>query len=160
MPNFAILNNKTAFPNIQNLPWENEVPLRYYPEYGGSPIRHWCFLGEITQHIGFGRITVRVKDRAGKETTLAFYPETDEDVKGVKDIQEYQIGHTIAVLYPCRRQFLDMSTGIRLETMSNHEVKRICFFPAGSGVTDGMCRSFLFLLRTSSLSPRHTTRRA
>ena len=101
------LRNPKFFPAYKHC-----APYKAYSANRGSiPLIHWCFLGEIVENESVGRVILRVKDKDGQHILVAFYFDNDAsfDGKGVKT------GHTIAVLYGEKHNFLDGSYGLRLE---------------------------------------------
>ncbi|KAG2132907.1 uncharacterized protein EDB93DRAFT_1093524 [Suillus bovinus] len=112
----SLLRNDVNFPTFSDLPDENDVDLTYYDEgpYGFAPSQHWCFLGEIVDSYGLGRILLRVKDKEDQVVTIGLY--TDD--RGQALAPQIKQGHTVAVLYGEQHGFLDMSVGIRVEEAS------------------------------------------
>lgn len=124
-PKYASLRNEKAFPRFTDLPDEDSIYTSYLRSPDGlvyQPRRHWCLLAEIERVVEFGRVVLEVKDKAGTRLKVAFY--TDERGYEWKTPQ-VKPGRTIAVLYPYKHAFMDMSTGIRLE--ESDTVKVIVF---------------------------------
>src|SRR6266702_81682 len=74
-PTSTNLRYEKAFPSFRECPHENDIPYAYYREREAgvyAPIRHWCFLGEITYRMVFNRLCLRVKDRRGDEVPANF----------------------------------------------------------------------------------------
>lgn len=73
----SLLRNPINFPTFDNLPDNYDVDLNYYEEteFGFEPHQHWCFLGEIVDFLGFGRLVMHVKDKTGRIITIALYTE-------------------------------------------------------------------------------------
>lgn len=116
----SLLRNDINFPTFDDLPNEHEVDLNYYDEtsVGFEASQHWCFLGEIVDFIGFGRIVLHVKDKVGRVIVIALY--TDDNGRGI--VPQIKKGYTVAVLYGEQHYFLDMSVGIRVEEASNIKI--------------------------------------
>jgi len=112
----SLLRNSVNFPSFSDLPDENDVDFTYYDEgpRGFEPSQHWCFLGEIVDSYGLGRILLRVKDKDDQVVTIGLY--TDD--RGHALAPQIKQGHTVAVLYGEQHGFLDMSVGIRVEEPS------------------------------------------
>jgi|SRR5690242_14642034 len=114
--------DKRYFPTFEECPNEYDPEGEFYVLNPGSllvPTRHWCLLAEITQVEYFFRLRLWVKDRSGHEFPIAFYIEEEERCL---DPSRFQKGRTVAILYAEQHGFLDMSVGIRQETMSTVEV--------------------------------------
>lgn len=119
------LRDQRAFPSFDACPDENDIDLDYY-DTDDRPDRHWCLFGEITAVESFLRLRLIVRDKLGKEFVVAFYPDRGEDV----GLEQYQKGHTVAILYPHQHQFLDRTTGIRQENLNTVQVRTCCFLRA------------------------------
>lgn len=79
-----------------------------------TPRIHWCYFAEITMaNYHPFRPSVLVKDRDGNEHPIIFYLDNGEVLPGYP--HDFKVGHTLALLYPSRKMFMDMSEGIRLE---------------------------------------------
>ena len=131
------LNDEEAFPRFLDCPYDNEIRDHYRELEDGShvPIRHWCFLGEITHCSAFmSRLCLRVKDRTGKEITVAFY--LNQHAHG--EVPDFPVhhnipraltkkGNTIAILYPIQHDFVDGSIGFRIENADRVQVGPILF---------------------------------
>jgi hypothetical protein len=114
------------FPTFDECPQEHYPDLDFYTVKAGGilfPTRHWCLLAEISEVEYFIRLRLWVKDRAGKEIPLAFYIEDERCL----DLNQFQKGRTVAILYAEQHPFLDMTVGIRQESTSTIEV---CQFPS------------------------------
>ena len=111
----ADLRNTLTFPLFEDVPDENDIDDRYYSlsPYTSiyKPHRHWCFLGEIGDEIGLLRLGLEVRDTAGACVPVFFH--TDD--RGESFALRCRKGATLAVLYPNRHNFLDMSVGLRIE---------------------------------------------
>jgi hypothetical protein len=127
------LNDEEAFPSFRDCPNELEIPYprdHYREREGGGfvPIRHWCYLGEITERVVLTRLCLEVKDRTGKIVTASFYLESEGGFKsftpGMSNFPVHpnipksltKKGNTIAILYPQQHEFADgCSIGFRIE---------------------------------------------
>ena len=126
------LNDEEAFPTYRDCPIELEIPYPrdHYRELEGGgfvPIRHWCFLGEITESVVFTRLCLEVKDKIGKVVTASFYLDSPglggRFTPGMSNSPVHpnipesltKKGNTIAILYPDQHEFADGSIGFRIE---------------------------------------------
>ncbi|KAL2888291.1 SET domain-containing protein [Ceratocystis lukuohia] len=76
------------------------------------PLRHWCFLGNITDFSTIVRLHFQLEDLDGSIIPLFFHtPGRGQEVEN----HHTKIGSTIAILYPVHHVFMDGRTGIRLE---------------------------------------------
>ena len=108
------LRNHRIFPAFNRLPDEDDLDLKFYGSDGSeySPKCHWCFLGEITEVLNLGRVTLSVKDDRGTETLVSFYTEVSgSDLDPLLLNKEY----TVAVLHAHQHQFAVSPQGIRVE---------------------------------------------
>jgi hypothetical protein len=122
----ANLRNDKLFPSFDNCPDENDIDLDYYNQGNDGvfyPSRHWCLVGEITEVSFFIRPRLILKDKAGAEIILSFYLDNEEAM--TLDHDRLKQGHTVAVMYPQRHCFLDMSVGLRIEVANTVEVSII-----------------------------------
>lgn len=113
------------FPIFDECPNENYPDMQFYTLQSGYllvPTRHWCLLAEITEVEYFFRLRLWAKDRSGKEFPISFYIEEDERSL---DLNQFQKGRTVAILYAEQHGFLDMTVGIRQESTSTIEVRQI-----------------------------------
>lgn len=121
---YANLRNEVHFPSFENLPGDNDINMEYLGTTDGfhySPIKNWCFLGEIIDVEAFLRLRLIVQDKAKHRIPIAFH--TDERGQEL-DRALLQKGHTVAILYAEHHGFMDMTEGIRHETPSN---LKVCF---------------------------------
>jgi len=132
------LRDEQAFPSFQKCPHENGVPATYYrqSEVGAyHPIRHWCFLGEITDKLVFIRLCLTVKDKRGQKVSANFHLDSVGGPRmftpGMSNFpvhpnipQSLTEGNTIAILYAQQHNFMDGSIGFRIE-----EADFVQFFP-------------------------------
>jgi hypothetical protein len=97
--------------------------------YGGwdtgriSPKQHWCLIGEITNAESFMRPQVILQTRFGEEVKIMFYLDDRPSMMGFQggafDDFPFKVepGHTICIMYAERKTFMDMSVGVRQETL-------------------------------------------
>ncbi len=99
------LRDRLTFPSFSDSPGEYDLDLRYLPMLRTPryPTRHWCFLGEIVDVVTFGRLVIHVRDVTGRELQVAMY----DDNRGQKFMSTSIRGHTVAILYAKRHDFLD-----------------------------------------------------
>ncbi|KAF1842000.1 uncharacterized protein K460DRAFT_370009 [Cucurbitaria berberidis CBS 394.84] len=106
------LRNREVFPGFTSLPNSNPVDLDFYEVVNSTyqPLRHWCFLGEITGHTILHHLELELTDVDDKKIPLHFYT----DGRG-SELTPAQIrkGYTVAVLYAQRRVFTYGDPGIR-----------------------------------------------
>lgn len=103
------LRNPKSFPSyVQCSPyelyerrgWDNELE---------PPPRHWCYLGEIVEHITVPiRNLLTVKDKDGESTQLS----SNFDLEAQFDVK---VGSTIAILYAEKKYFSFGVYGLRLD---------------------------------------------
>jgi len=99
-----------------------------------GPLRHWCYLGEITERVVFTRLCLTVKDKKGDKVIVSFY--LDSDKPGIFNFPVHRNvpepltnrGNTIAILYAQQHNFLDGSIGFRIE-----DAEKVQFFPCTLG---------------------------
>ena len=109
------------FPSFQDLPEDNDLNWDYYGDgITGvfQPLRHWCFLGEITNddtaQYSFLRNRVWVRDvKEHDNIPVAFYPED-----GAFDFTGLKTGNTLCIRYAESHRFLDLTFGIREEHLN------------------------------------------
>ncbi|KAH9040410.1 hypothetical protein EDB85DRAFT_1858851 [Lactarius pseudohatsudake] len=133
------LRDEKAFPSFRECPHENDIPYTYYRgrEDGVyAPIRHWCFLGEITEKMVFNRLCLWVKDRRGSEVPANFHLDPPHIGRvftpGMSNFPAHRNvpksltdkGNTIAILYAQQHNFMDGSVGFRIE-----DADLVQFFP-------------------------------
>lgn len=116
------LRNPAHFPSFLDLP--NDMTINYNYHFLGAtcqyqPIRHWCFIGEITDdqfaRDSFSRNLIRVADVGNRDgVPVFFYRETGE-----LDFDELQVGSTFCLRYAQSHFFLDSQFGIRCEDFYN-----------------------------------------
>ena len=117
MCEYANLRDERIFPTFTLCPDENDIAFDFYTPIVHilRPKRHWCLLAEITDVEHFIRMRLVTKDKSGEEFPIAFY--LDEGGAGL-DWTRFQVGRTIAILYPHQHGFLDLTVGIRQEAAS------------------------------------------
>ncbi|PVH91320.1 hypothetical protein DM02DRAFT_546061 [Periconia macrospinosa] len=119
---YANLRSEVTFPSFVNLPGDNDISMEYLGSSDGfyySPIKHWCFLGEIIDIEAVFRLRIIVKDKADHQIPIAFH--TDERGQEI-DQARLKKGYTVAILYAEHHRFLDMTEGIRHEAPSNVKI--------------------------------------
>lgn len=140
-PTSTNLQDEQAFPSFRECPHENEVP--YASAYYGrredgtyAPKRHWCFLGEITDQMVFNRLRLWVKDKKGEVVVAHFHLGTPQSGRvftpGMSNFPVHpnvpqslaDKGNTMAILYAHQHDFVDGSTGFRIE-----DADLVQFFP-------------------------------
>ncbi|KAF8184153.1 hypothetical protein K438DRAFT_1974738 [Mycena galopus ATCC 62051] len=142
------LRNPKSFPSFAEC-----APIELYDrrDWDNSllpPPRHWCYLGEIVEHITFPiRNALTVKDKAGRETDL----NSNFDLEAQFDVK---VGSTMAILYAERKYFSFGVYGLRLdhakfvkifpcnlETLLriNDEIESEKTLPAGTSKKCGSC---------------------
>ncbi len=116
------LNDKHDFPTYGRLPGEDGPDPRYYAirpnDTRYSLKRHWCLLAEIESFDSWGRYRTIARDATGKDFIVAFYLDSGVAFPSAAKLQK---GHTMAIMYPHRRKFLDGTQGVRIE--SPHQVR-------------------------------------
>ena len=137
------LRDEQAFPRFMKCPDENDIPDFYYGQRADgiyAPVRHWCFLGEITEKGVFNRLCLRVRDREGVVVSANFH--LDSSGCGMRvftpgmsnfpthpNVPEPLVkeGSTIAILYGNQHSFMDGSEGFRIEVADSVQVETLCF---------------------------------
>ena len=136
------LQDRQAFPSFENCPHEDDVPYTYYRQREVGvfhPIRHWCFLGEITHRLVFNRLCLWVKDRRGQEISANFHLNSDRApgfrmfTPGMSNFPNHpnipesltEEGNTIAILYGQQHDFMDGSIGFRIEEADLVQVRLV-----------------------------------
>jgi hypothetical protein len=85
----------------------------------GHPLKHWCFLGEITDVSSLLHLGLELEDLDHKRSPLHFYTEQ----KGQEvDVAQLRVGNTVAVLYAQRYSFVHGNPGIRHENLAMFRV--------------------------------------
>ena len=98
------LPNLMAFPGFSFCPRDDDINLDYYASENGyyfRPSRHWCLLAEVTHKMTLMRLRLQARDRDGREFPVAFHLEDG----GQAPSEQFQIGHTIAILYAHKQFF-------------------------------------------------------
>jgi hypothetical protein len=118
------LQNTFHFPAFSDLPEEYDLEDGYWKEdHNGvfKPSCTWFFMAEITDdgtaQISFLRNKIDVRDRAGQEYLVAFYPED-----GYLDFKTLKKGSTILVTSAQKHDFMDGSSGLRIEHLDSVSV--------------------------------------
>ncbi|KAH9004790.1 hypothetical protein EDB86DRAFT_1989300 [Lactarius hatsudake] len=140
-PTSTNLRDDRAFPSFMECPYEHDIPYAYYREREEgvyAPIRHWCYLGEITEKAVFTRLCLTVEDKRGDEVTTSFYLDShhsggtflirtsESNLPVHRNMPNSLIkeGNTIAILYAQQHGFADGNIGFRIE-----DAERVQFFP-------------------------------
>ena len=131
------LKDEETFPSYRDCPDEEENPCREREGGGYVAVRHWCFLGEITEIVVLTRLCLMVKDRTGKVITVSFYLDSQESGELFKSftpgMSNFPVhpnipkslikkGNTIAILYAQQHEFADGSIGFRIENGAHVQV--------------------------------------
>ncbi|KAH9169886.1 hypothetical protein EDB89DRAFT_1854028 [Lactarius sanguifluus] len=135
VPTSTNLRDEKAFPSFRECPYEDDIPYAYYREREEgvyAPIRHWCYLGEITESVVFTRLCLTVKDKRGDNVTTSFYLDSHQHrgafttfTPGMSNFPPLtNKGNTIAILYAQQHGFADGSVGFRIE-----DADCVQFFP-------------------------------
>lgn len=137
-PKSTNLQDEQAFPSFEDCPHENDIPDDYYRQRDGVfyPIRHWCFLGEITYRLVFNRLCLTVKDRRGEEVPANFHLDSRGPRMFTPGMSNFPIhpnipeslteeGNTIAILYAEQHNFMDGTIGFRIEDANRVQVRPI-----------------------------------
>ncbi|KAI1419748.1 hypothetical protein F5Y12DRAFT_720345 [Xylaria sp. FL1777] len=109
------LRRRAIFPGFIDLLDENAIDLEFYESNNTEsyqPRRHWCFLAEIVDFATLFRLQMEIKDVDGTKIPLYFY--TSSRGRELDPAQVKQ-GHTVAILYAERHQFMSCESGIRHE---------------------------------------------
>lgn len=116
----ADLNDIDAFPPYCALPAGEGVDPsgRFFDTSANSaiytPVKHWCFLGEILEVDTTLRADLTVRDRAGQKISVVFFTED----RGMGFHELLKPGNTVAVLYAVQHTFPDgMGQGIILRSL-------------------------------------------
>ena len=124
-PSKDIFANEFHFPAFRRLGVDNDLNLEYWHEDSSGTFTQactWCFLAEITNdeasQIPFLRNRVFVRDRKGQDNIpISFYPE-----RGLFDFSTLKKGHTICVMLAEQHYFMDMTVGLRIESLDTVKV--------------------------------------
>lgn len=144
----ANLRDMTHFPTWSNLP--NEQDLFTNPYHGASPKKHYCFLGEITEHFTLIRLQIHLRDLSRTAVIPLFLRTPGRETEVPQGLCKK--GNTVAVLYPFQHDLMAGDTGIRLE--DEELIKVGCLLSHSSC----LCKFvLLFLLTINSLDlPRYS----
>jgi hypothetical protein len=135
------LQDRQAFPSFEECPHRDGVPETYYSDKEDGvyrPIRHWCFLGEITDKLVFNRLCLTVKDRRGQEVPANFHLDQWRSIYENLHTWNVQLprpsqyaqsltekGNTMAILYAQQHNFMDGTIGFRIEDADQVQVRPI-----------------------------------
>ena len=136
------LRNHITFPSFEMMSEYDDPSMLYYEEnnIGLAPSRHWATLIEITHDLSFVRPGCSGMNQFGERISVHFYHDNDEkpvafkwsQLKAGKHkfmvflrqclhkkiyVKLSKLGNTLAILYPEKKTFLDMSEGIREENL-------------------------------------------
>lgn len=109
------LRNRRKFPSFLELPHEYDFDPEFFAPPSGPPYKprhHWIFFAEIVSSFTLMRLEMELKDIDDEKVPLFFYTEGRGRELKPALIQE---GHTVAVLYPQRHDFMFSEPGIRHE---------------------------------------------
>ena len=119
MSTVANLRNDAAFPIYNSCPGDFEIGEGYYGSQDGvilSPTRHWCLLAEVLESAFYIRLRLLAGDKNGRHLIIAFHLETND--AGL-NLQDFEKGNTVAILYPHRHKYLDGAMGIKLVALKH-----------------------------------------
>ena len=95
------------------------TPIGFYTGWDTGflkPAVNWCYLAEITMPNNHPlRPSVIVKDFNGTEHSIVWYLDNDSPDNNNPIFSLFKVGHTIALLYPESKTFMDGSSGISRE---------------------------------------------
>ncbi|KPI44227.1 uncharacterized protein AB675_8311 [Cyphellophora attinorum] len=95
---------------------------------------HWCLLGEIVSFEPFMRFRTIIRDKNGEKLVVAFYLDRDDNINPAN----FKVGHTLAIMNPQQRFFLDGTKGVRVE-----ESHRVAVFPTSLKSLFGIGKSIV-----------------
>lgn len=117
--NKLALKNHITFPSFEFISDYDDPSLIYYNlEDSFFPARHWATLLEIKEVISFIRRGLIGWNQFGEQVRVMFYPENQDEPKTFA-WSDLKVGNTIVVLYPEKKTFMDLTTGIRQENLAN-----------------------------------------
>lgn len=119
---YANLRDLITFPYFADLPEENELKWNYYRSIDGyrfSPVKHWCFLGEIDKIRFEPILQLTVRDKCSRQIPISFHT---KEYGGELDKEVLKEKYTVAVLYADQHQFLNKSIGIRHDDPTSFKV--------------------------------------
>eukprot|EP00731_Ephydatia_muelleri_P029643 Em0021g166a len=98
----SALRNPAHFPSFLDLPNDQTINYNYFflgAKCQYQPIRHWCFIGEITDdqfaRDSFSRNLIQVKDVSNRDGIPVFFYRAD----GNLDFDELRVGGTFCLRY-------------------------------------------------------------
>jgi hypothetical protein len=134
-PVVGMFRSRTFFPGVGELPEDSHGETVHQTdmekEEANAPRRHWCFLGEITEHTTMRRLQLKLNDIDGKTANLyCCTPGLGREF----DQALVQPGHTVAVLYAERAKLLSIgeTPGIRVDDPGCIKVCTFSIVPMGS----------------------------
>ncbi|KAI2611901.1 hypothetical protein GGR54DRAFT_643143 [Hypoxylon sp. NC1633] len=98
--------DREFFPSFRGCSWEDVQDTE-------TNRKHWCLLGDIIQADTFIRPRIVARDNQGNQFVVAFYPDNPNDMPRL--LKNFKVGNTIAIFYAVAHQFLDGTTGVRVE---------------------------------------------
>ncbi|KAJ7181021.1 hypothetical protein C8R46DRAFT_986106 [Mycena filopes] len=111
-------HDELKFPKFSGLPADYELEDRYYPQGGGLPARHWCFLAEIKESVPWVRPMYHVHDKAGREYLVSFHGHGHNHPRYLTGAGDRKKGHTMCIMYAFQHRFFDGQIGVRVEDES------------------------------------------
>lgn len=115
MISYKNLRDEENFPTFKNCPTEAALNSNSFWDLTS---KHWCLLAQITQVDYVGQLRLVAQDTSGTTFPIAFYPSRSTALRTRILIP----GYTMAILYPCRHEFPDLSEGIRLDELTRAKV--------------------------------------
>ena len=114
------LRNHVSFPSFAMMTEYEDPSLLYYEMTSGCfrPCRHWATLIEIERDISFVRPGCIGWNQFGERICVHFYHEEGDEPKPF-NFNKLKAGNTLAILYPSKKQFMDMTEGIRQEVLNS-----------------------------------------
>lgn len=110
-------HNKIVFLDFLSIPDIYTLDLRYFTNEG-QPLFSWIFYGEIVDNKSSMSSHLRhrtlIKDPNEEICILAFYPES-----GSFDFNNIKLGHTICIRQACKKNFMDGTSGVRIEQLNS-----------------------------------------
>jgi hypothetical protein len=116
---YPALCNPATFPSFADLTELDDPSTNYYTGWDEGLLvrsREWALLGEVTELQHFLRARFLLQTRLKENLALAFYPES-LPLPGF-DVTSVKVGHTFALLNAERKNFMDMTSGVRMENLN------------------------------------------
>lgn len=146
------MDSDLTFPSFKRLTVEDDPSLEYFDDSGSVwyPRRHWCLVAEIVANRTFMRPEVALKTRhSSAPFKLIFYHER-EPHNGFS-FDQLKPGHTLCVLYAERKTLMDLTEGIRQES-----VDTVWVFKAPLAKVHAEAKKILALADAGSDDVEHT----